>query len=64
MPITRRQTLSALLGATAALAVMGTAAHAQAIPLSELSAYLNAMQTAESPFTQINSDGTVSTGTV
>jgi outer membrane lipoprotein-sorting protein len=53
-----------LLGVTAAFALMGGAAHAQAIPLAELSGYLNEMQTAQSPFTQINSDGTVSTGTV
>ncbi len=60
MPITRRT----LLGATAAFALMGHAAHAQAIPLGDLSAYLNSLVTAQSPFTQINSDGTVSTGTV
>ncbi|OAN78951.1 cell envelope biogenesis protein LolA [Jannaschia sp. EhC01] len=61
MSITRRT----LMGATAAFAAMGpSAAFANAIPLGDLSAYLNAMQTAESPFTQINSDGTVSTGTV
>ncbi|UWQ96013.1 outer membrane lipoprotein carrier protein LolA [Rhodobacteraceae bacterium M385] len=61
MSITRRN----LLGATAAFTLAGTsAAFANAIPLADLSAYLNAMQTAESPFTQINSDGTVSTGTV
>ncbi|ABD53346.1 LolA family protein [Jannaschia sp. CCS1] len=61
MSITRRH----LLGATAAFILAGTsAAFANAIPLAQLSGYLNAMQTAESPFTQINSDGTVSTGTV
>lgn len=60
MSITRR----VLLGTVAAALVMPTAVFAQAIPLGQLSSYLNAMQTAESPFTQINSDGTVSTGTV
>lgn len=60
MSINRR----ALLGATAAFALIGRAAHAQAIPLGDLSAYLNSLVTAQSPFTQINSDGTVSTGTV
>lgn len=61
MPIHRRQ----LLGAATAFAVLGsTPAHADAIPLPQLSGYLNAINTAESPFTQINSDGTVSTGTV
>ena len=61
MPIPRR----ALVGAFLALPLLsGTAAWAQAIPLAELSAYLNGIETAESPFTQINSDGSVSTGTV
>lgn len=61
MPITRR----ALLGATAAVTIAGTgAAHAQAIPLGQLSDYLNDIRTARSPFTQISSDGTVSTGTM
>lgn len=61
MPITRR----AVLGAPFALSLLGgTAAQAQAIPLADLSAYLNTLVTAQSPFTQINADGTVSTGTV
>lgn len=65
MSITRRKHLGTLLGATAAFSALGaTAAFANAIPLAQLSGYLNEMQTAESPFTQINSDGTVSTGTV
>lgn len=37
-------------------------AQAAKIPLSELSRYLNALQTAEANFTQVNSDGTISTG--
>lgn len=61
MSISRRK----LLGATAAFSLVGTsAAFANAIPLAQLSGYLNEMLTAESAFTQINSDGTVSTGTV
>ena len=60
MSITRRT----LLGTAVAAAAIPSAAFANAIPLAQLSSYLNAMQTAESPFTQINSDGTVSTGTV
>ncbi len=65
MLISRRKHLSHLLGATAAITALGTtAAFANAIPLGQLSGYLNDMQTAQSPFTQINSDGTVSTGTV
>lgn len=39
-------------------------AGAQAIPLSELSRYLNSLNTVEADFTQINADGTLSTGTV
>ncbi len=37
-------------------------AFAQAIPLSEISRYFNAFQTARGEFTQINPDGTLSTG--
>ncbi len=47
-----------------ALIALGTAARAAAIPLSDLSAYLNGLKTAKAEFTQVNSDGTVSTGTV
>lgn len=63
MSITRRS----LLGATAAAAAAAlgpSAAFANAIPLGELSGYLNGISTAQSPFTQINADGSVSTGTV
>ncbi len=60
MPITRRT----LLGTAAAAALIPSAAFANAIPLAQLSGYLNDMLTAQSPFTQINADGTVSTGTV
>lgn len=37
---------------------------AEKIPLNEISRYLNAMKTATSKFTQVNPDGTISTGTV
>lgn len=48
-----------------ALALMLSApAFAQAIPLSEISRYLNSIGTAEAPFTQVNADGSTSTGTV
>ena len=60
MTISRR----ALLAASTAALMAPTAAFANAIPLGDLSAYLTGIATAESPFTQINSDGTVSTGTV
>jgi len=39
-------------------------AFADVVPLAELSAYLNGIQTAEGQFTQINSDGSISTGTI
>lgn len=39
-------------------------AGAQAIPLSDLSRYLNSLNTVRASFTQINADGTLSTGTV
>lgn len=37
---------------------------AQQLPLSAISTYLNGLQTAEAPFTQINDDGSLSTGTL
>ena len=39
-------------------------AQAQQIPLNTLSNYLNQLQSAEGTFTQINADGTISTGTI
>lgn len=39
-------------------------AQAEKISLSEISRYLNELRTVEGEFTQINADGTVSTGTV
>jgi Outer membrane lipoprotein carrier protein LolA len=39
-------------------------ASAQELSLSEVSAYFNALQTAQGGFTQINADGTISTGTI
>ena len=45
-------------------AAMTAPALADPIPLSELSRYLNALQTAKGEFTQINGDGTISTGTI
>lgn len=40
------------------------AANADRIPLASISQYFNAMFTASSPFTQINDDGTISTGRI
>lgn len=39
-------------------------AMADILPLSEISAYLNTLKTAEAAFTQINDDGTISTGRI
>ena len=48
----------------AAATACATALHAQArqIPLNRISNYLNGFETAEAGFTQINPDGTISTG--
>jgi outer membrane lipoprotein-sorting protein len=59
---TRRRAL-ALLGGGLALAAAGPG-RAAPIPLSEISAYLNGIGTARANFTQINADGTLSTGTL
>ncbi len=39
-------------------------AQADKLPLSQISTYLNAMKTAQGDFTQINDDGTISTGKI
>lgn len=46
----------ALLGAVPALA--------QKLPLNDISGYLNKLRTAKGEFTQINDDGSISTGTI
>jgi len=48
----------------AALALAATTAMADKLPLNSISSYLNAMTTAQGEFTQINGDGTISTGTI
>ncbi|MBF9029560.1 outer membrane lipoprotein carrier protein LolA [Rhodobacterales bacterium HKCCE3408] len=53
----------ALAAITAAVTALPAAAQ-DAIPLRALSDYLNNIRTAEAGFTQVNADGTVSTGTV
>ena len=40
------------------------AAAAQQLSLNEISGYLNQLRTAEGDFTQINDDGSISTGTI
>ncbi len=44
--------------------ILALPAAAQQIPLGELSRYLNNLQTATGEFTQVNADGTLSTGTI
>lgn len=56
-------TLRALLAA-AALTLAALPAAAQQLSLSEISGYLNRLQTATGGFTQISEDGTIGTGTV
>lgn len=43
---------------------VATAARASELSLNQISAYLNRLQTAEADFTQVNDDGTLSTGTL
>lgn len=50
--------------APALLVAMAFPALAERIPLNEISRYLNSLSTVTSQFTQVNPDGTVSTGTV
>ncbi|SFS20957.1 LolA family protein [Yoonia litorea] len=47
-----------------ALAVYAGAASAQQLSLNQISTYLNGLQTAQGGFTQINADGTLSTGQI
>ncbi|GGG71218.1 outer-membrane lipoprotein carrier protein [Salipiger pallidus] len=57
-----RTITAALTAATVMLAALPAAA--QQLSLGQISQYLNTIQSAKSPFTQINGDGTISTGTV
>ena len=50
--------------AGAAAATLATPAIAQQLSLAEVSNYLNQLQTAQGGFTQINGDGTLSTGQI
>lgn len=50
--------------ALVALTIYAGAASAQQLSLAQLSQYLNQLQTAQGGFTQINSDGSLSTGTI
>lgn len=55
--------LRALLAPLALIAATLPAA-AREIPLAEISAYLNSLVTAETEFTQVNADGSISTGRI
>lgn len=56
--------IPALIAPTFALVLAATPALAEKLPLAELSRYLNGLSTAEAEFTQINPDGTLTTGTI
>lgn len=60
--ITRRLCLLAVPLAFAG--VMASPSHAQQLSLGQVSSYLNSFTSAEGEFTQINADGTISTGTI
>jgi outer membrane lipoprotein-sorting protein len=60
--ITRRLALLAVSLAFAGLAA--TPSFAQQLSLGQVSAYLNSFTSAEGEFTQINANGTISTGTI
>lgn len=53
-----------ILVASLTLLVAAMPAQAQKLSLNEISNYLNTITSAESGFTQINADGTISTGTI
>jgi len=56
------KSLRTLLASAVAVTLLALPAAAEKIPLSEISRYLNSLTTAQSDFTQVNPDGTVSTG--
>ena len=43
---------------------MAAPAMAEKIPLNTLASYISAIESAQSPFTQINDDGSITTGTI
>lgn len=53
-----------LFASAAAFLVLSLPVSAGELSLDDLSAYLNRMKTAQADFTQINDDGTISTGTL
>lgn len=57
-------TLRSLALAPVLCLAMALPALAEKIPLKEISRYLNSLKTATADFTQVNADGSISTGTV
>ncbi|WP_323040389.1 outer membrane lipoprotein carrier protein LolA [Gemmobacter sp.] len=57
-------TLFRALAAPLAVLALALPAQAAKLSLTDLSSYLNGLTTVESEFTQINADGTMSTGTI
>ena len=55
---------SILRAGLAALAIMAALPAMAEVSLSEIGSYFNAFRTAQSKFTQVNADGTISTGTL
>lgn len=53
-----------ILMAPVLMLAMALPAAADRLPLGEISSYLNGLRTATGAFTQINADGTISTGTI
>lgn len=58
------RTLTSFALALGLTLAMPLAAAAEKLSLNEISAYLNKIKTAQSAFTQINDDGSISTGTI
>lgn len=56
--------IARLLAPAALILAAALPGRADPIPLADLSAYMNGMKTAEAQFTQVNADGTISTGTL
>lgn len=52
------------IAAVAVALVTAQGALAEKLPLNSISTYLNGLKTAQGTFTQINDDGTISTGTI
>jgi outer membrane lipoprotein-sorting protein len=64
IPYILNMNIRTALLAPLALIALALPAMADKIPLKDLSAYLNSITTAESDFSQINADGSISTGKI